>query len=509
MTTPDGAPALRRLRDGSAKLAVWLAIVAIAGSTALRFVIGEGKALWLDETWTAAIAGQPGFGAFWRQVYLDVNAPLYYLVMHLWQAAFGLSNTALRIPGALFGAAAALVIVFSGVKGLSRPARMTWAALVALWIPGVWLSGDARCYTLLLFLATAQTLAFVRLLRRPDRPRAAIWCALAALTILTHYYAALLAGLQGLVYLAWGRERAVRTWPAALIFLPMVAWLAVHVAKIAPFFTPEIAWYRTLRPERLGRVLEYVVGDGKLGLALSGVAVAALVVGLVVDWRGRRWDEPAGPTARLWTAAAVSIVGAALIVAVGMIRPSFTERYLVPFEPGLFLGFALLAQVLARRAPPVYAAVVVAAVAVLWPWASQELRHGWRPYSWERASADLMRAHPQRLVFLWDHPASRILERDQLDMVGGFFFRRAGRAVEVRSIAPQPGMDPNRQILEQAAKPGSAIIWAYDMGVLGTEARVWRPRLSALDPSLKCRNYSRGSVGVLACDRAGSVEVKP
>jgi hypothetical protein len=143
------------------------------------------------------------------------------------------------------------------------------------------------------------------------------------------------------------------------------------------------------------------------------------------------------------------------------------------------------------------------------PWADRDLRHGWRFYEWETASHDLMRGEPKRLVFLWDHPASPILETDQLDSVGGFFFARAGRPVEVRSVVVRDDEDPNPRLLAEAAAPNSAILWAYDVGVRGTAAIRHRPRIEALDPSFRCRDYARGSVGVVACDRAGSVEAKP
>jgi hypothetical protein len=117
-----------------------------------------------------------------------------------------------------------------------------------------------------------------------------------------------------------------------------------------------------------------------------------------------------------------------------------------------------------------------------------------------------MRGDPERLVFLWDHPASAILERDQLEPVGGFFFRRAHRPVEVRAVILKPGENPNRRLVAEAAPERSAVIWAYDVGVRGTAARRFPPRLEALDPRLSCRNYARGSVGVVACDRRGSVE---
>jgi hypothetical protein len=120
-----------------------------------------------------------------------------------------------------------------------------------------------------------------------------------------------------------------------------------------------------------------------------------------------------------------------------------------------------------------------------------------------------MRGHPRRLVFLWDHPAGQILARDQLDMVGGFFFARAGAPIEVRSVVVGAGEDPNARLLAQASEPNSAILWAYDVGVRGTAAIRHRPRIEALDPSFRCRDYARGSVGVVACDRAGAVETRP
>lgn len=485
---------------------VALAAAAIVATTVLRFVIGAGQPLWLDETWTGAIAATHGWGAFWRQVYLDVNGPLYYLVMHLWQGLFGLSDTSLRLPSALFGAAAPLLIAFSGVKGLSRPARLTWAALVAAWIPGIWFSGDARCYALLLLLTTAQTLAFVRLLRAPDTRRALVWCVLAALAVLTHYHAAILAGLQGLAYLAVARGKAIRTWPAALVLVPVAAWLAFHAPRILLFAQPDVAWYRLLRFDRLGRIASYVPGDQALGFALIGIGVAALVLGLVLM---RKPDPTRRPTLVLWLAVGLAAIGAVLVVVMGFLRPSFTDRYLIPFEASLLLGFVLVAQALARRFAWTHAAVIIAAMAVAAPWADREMRHGFRFYNWEIASTDLMKGRPKRLVWLWDHPATPVMETSQLDPVGGFFFARAGQPVEVRSLQIRAGEDPNPRLLAAAAAPDTAILWAYDRGVLGTAAIRHRPNIEALDPSFKCRNYARGSVGVIACDRVGSVEPRP
>jgi hypothetical protein len=497
-------PEARRTVGGWLRLGgVVVAIAAIAAGVLVRFFIAGRQPLWLDETWTAAIAAEPTFGGFWRQVSLDVNAPLYYLVMHLWQAVFGLSDASLRLPGALFGAAAPLAAAFWGVKGLERPARLTWAALIAAWTPGIWLAGDARCYTLLILLSALQTLAFVRMLRRPALGPATAWCAISALAILTHYHAAIPTALEGAAYLAWARARAVRTWPAALLFAPVAAWLAFHLPRIAAFARPDIAWYRLLTVKRLGVLAAYPVGTEALGLTLVAIGGAAVVCYVVL--LGQRRIAPAQPTLRLWLAVGVALCGAAFVVAMGFVRPSFTDRYLVPFVPGLLLGVVLIAQRLARRVPLTYAAVTIAAVGFAVPWTWTELRHGWRYYNWEQASADLMRGRPDKLVFVWDHPASQVLAPDQLTAVGGFFFRRAHVPVEVTTVVLDPKADPNPALVAAARGDRTALIWAYDRGVIGTAARWHLPRLATLDPSLICRNYGRGSVGVLACDRLGSV----
>jgi len=497
----------RDLRGWGSVLACAVAVLALAWAIPVRFFISHGQPLWLDETWTGAIAAQPSFAAVVRQAWLDVNAPLYYGVMHLWAQAFGVSNAALRLPSALFGAAAPLLIVFARGTGLALPLRLTWAALLALWTQGIYLSGEARGYTLLLLLCTASALAYMRLVAAPTLGRAAIWCGLSALAVLTHYHALILAGLQGLAYLAWRRQAALRTWPAALLFLPAFAWLAVHLPRIAEFMRPGVAWYPILNERRLERALAFPLGPPSMLPWLGGVLAVGVVVAAGTLWmirRGRR--ARAQDSLAAWATFGLALVGAAAILAMGFVRPSFTDRYLVPFTPALLLGLTLLAGRIGRGTSLLLIPVAVVFAWAAVPFADTQVREGWRWYNWEVASRDLMRGRPERLVFVWDHPASPVLARDQLEMIGGFFFRRAGAPVEVLPLVLDARSNPNPRVAEALRAPRAALIWAYDRGVIGTAARRFAPRLDSLDPSLICRNYGSGSIGVLACDRVGSVK---
>ena len=483
------------------RITVPLAVAAIALAAVARLFIAQHQPLWLDEAWTGAIASQAHWADVWRQIYWDANAPLYYLFAHVWAGVAGLSNVALRFPSAVFGAAAGLVVALWPAEGLSRKARLTWAAMLALWIPGIWFSGDARCYALLLLLSAAQTIAFARLLQAPDLKRAAIWSGFAALAILTHYHALILAGVQGLAFLAWGRVRAARTWPAALIFLPAFAWLAIHAPRVIAFAQPGVAWYPRLRLAVLPRwSLEFLVGAWPVAAWLAAIAVAAWMLGYIPGARGEREEKPR--TSALWVTAGASALGVAAVIVLGFIRPSFVERYQTPFEPGLMLGVVLIVQALARRWALVYAAVILCFAGAAMPWAWTQALHGWRWYNFEVASDVLMKSDPQRLVFFWDHPATPVEAPGQLDAVGGFFFRRAGRTISVDPGALKPGEEPNARLVAEARAPRTAILWMYDVGVIGTAARSHKPNLMALDPSLACRQLGSGSVGILACDRA-------
>ena len=75
----------------------WAAAIIIAVGIGLRFV-QTPRPLWLDETWTGAIAAQNSLQAVVHQIYNDVNAPLYYLLIHVWSIFFGISNEALCLP---------------------------------------------------------------------------------------------------------------------------------------------------------------------------------------------------------------------------------------------------------------------------------------------------------------------------------------------------------------------------------------------------------------------------
>jgi hypothetical protein len=476
----------------------------MAVALGLEFWLQRGEPLWLDEAWTVGIAGPAPWIDFFHQVYWDVNAPLYYLLMYLWQALFGQSDLAMRAPSLIFAVATPLLIAFSRVESLGRTQRLAWASVMALWFPALCYAQEARCFAMLLFLSTWQTLAFIRLLQAPGTGRAAVWALIGALSILTHYDAIFLGAVQGLVYLAVHRMRAVRTWPAALAFVPAFGWLLYHLPRIVQFAQPGIAWYSVLDLDALTDDLVNQLMGERQGWVLLGVGV--LAVGLRA--LPARRAKPSGreiavkPAAAVWLAALAAVISAATLIGIGFLRPSFAPRYLTPDGPGVMLGVVLVIGAIAgRRAGWAFTLLVIALAAAVSRQMALGERMAPRAYNYERASQLLEKVHPKHLVFLWDHPVDPIEHPEQLAAAGNAFFRRDGLKLIVDPVILKPGEDPNRRLLAGAAPPHSVILWVYDVAVHDTAAADFPPRITTLDPAWTCRPGGGDRFGILACWR--------
>jgi len=477
----ERAPAGRRALIGRPGLSVLALGVVLLVTTALRFTVNRDQPLWLDETWTAMTVSRPTLRDLAHELHQDVNAPLYYLLAWVAAPGLGLSNAALRLPAALFGALAPVVCLWLPDRRLGR----LWCALSALWVAGLIYSQEARCFTLVWALCTASTVAFARLLARPRPGGAALWVGLATLAVLTHYFAAWLALAQAGV-LAWRLGRGVfRLWPAALVALPGLAWLAFHAPRIAEFAALGDSWYPRLTFwTALNLAREAAGSDLLAGLALG--------IGGALLWR--RAGARALPLSPAETAALASVVAAALVLALDLVHPSLTARYLFAFAPGLLLGLAALAlrPDRALRGGPALLVGAFAISAALWA-ATRPVPLS-RNFSWEGASAWIMQTNPARLVFVWDNPTSPIIWPDSMARAGGFFFQRAGRALPADAVT-RLGGDPNAILRPLPAEV--AIIWIYDSTVNGTAAVAHPPDLAA--PGRECRRFGRWWMNVYAC----------
>jgi Dolichyl-phosphate-mannose-protein mannosyltransferase len=508
-----GVPASARSGRSSAwSVAAGLGLaVLLLATTVARFVFRADAPLWMDEVWTGMIASQRSLAGFAHQCYLDVNAPLGYVVAWLWEPIGGLSNQGLRLPSAIFASLAPLVALAPS-RSIPLRERAIWAGLLACWLPGFIFASEARCYALLLCLGVANTLAFTALLRSPGLRPALWWAASSSLLILTHYFAILVVGCQGVAYLIVCRRQAVRTWPALIAFVPALAEMAAHAAVLRHFSAALPATPTSPRWGDLPDALEFVIG----GMPTAWlVALCVLAGALVARLQGKDiWPRTPSAKARndgrLWVVPATALASIVLCVvayqvclAASWARPILVVRYFTAATPGVLLGLALVLGRISDLWRPAPAIVIGAqgliALALLLSGGPKA-----QPISFQRAAEALMKADVSRVEFFYDDRGAGGRDHDAFSQIGGFFFHRAGRPIVSDAVFIKPGLDPNPVLLERAREGGTAILWLYNTDVQWTAATRFPPRISQIDPRWRCHDYGMGAAHALACIQAGA-----
>ena len=481
-------------------MAVAVSIAGIVFGLLARFFARPHSPLWLDENFSGAVAAAPNLAAYVRLVSADVNGPLYYLLLRPWSAVFGISDAGLRSLSLVLSAGAPLAVALAPVRGLTRAERLTWAAMLALWIPGIGYAQSAKPLALAFFLATLQLLAFVNLLGRvkPTIRSAALWVGVSALAIEAHYDVAYIALAEGLVYLGVRRMAAVRTWPSLLLLIPVVIEIGRKLALLTHFTTPGLSWYSLVLPSDFPYIAYYVVGGSAWLPTYPLLCLAFAFLGR--NSEAAEWED--GTRALAWSSLA-GLIAVTAIVTVGAIRPTFTMRYLGPFAPGILLGVFLIFRRMAKGerwvAYPVVIGLAGALVAIWLAKGAPRPDSGIESLNIEQASNNLMRSGVREVAFTWDNPMTHGAPPDIGRAPAEFFFNRAHAKVAVTYVDVGGGEDPNQVLLRAAAPKNAAILWLYDKGVRGTAAILYPPRIGALDPNYSCRQFQFEEVGAMAC----------
>lgn len=484
----------RQLSD--TRIMTGLVMAAILVGSINRIVAGLDAPIWFDETFSAVIASQGGFGDLINWCLNELGGPVYYMLLWTWEKLAGDGDLALRLPSLAAALAAPVLILFAGHP--DRKMRLCWSGICAVWIPGFAIATEARSYALLFLLATVQAIVFLRLLSAPSLRRAGFWVAVTGAIILTHYFGLFISAIQGAIFIVARRGSVVTTWPALLGFAPVILWMLFHLSFLARLGGAGVAWQSVVPPRALWFVPELLFGSFAVGYILcAGMAVAC-----VSRLRG-------GVARQLTPEALVAISGwlaLAVLLGLAMVRPSFTPRYATMVMPAILFGLALWMRSLDRWTP--YGAPIILAMMIAIAFGPlrdrlyvPELDHRYG-FNLQQPSAWLARENPRHLMFLWDNPTGTASDPARLAEVAGYFFQRAGRPVQV-DIAQLPATaDPNPYLIARAARQGAALIWIYDLNVSSTRGRTYPADLRRFAAAgLQCRDFGRLPTTIIACYR--------
>ncbi len=143
-----------------------------------------GRSLWLDEAWVANSVQAPSLsGMFFHTVWLQINPPLFLLLVRGAVRAVGVSNTSLRLVPLALGMLAAVCMLLLARRVLSPAFAVLACALVALHPTAIEFSHSLKQYAGELAGTTVLLLATILYLQRPDRRRFLGLLAAVALTL--------------------------------------------------------------------------------------------------------------------------------------------------------------------------------------------------------------------------------------------------------------------------------------------------------------------------------------
>ena len=324
--------------------------------------------LWRDELASWSFAGRPVSNLIASARQTGATQLAYYLLLHVWMAAFGDSADAMRSLSVLAMAGAAACVALVGRRLAGARAGLV-AGLVFALVPSVSrFAQEVRFYA---FAVLVATLATLMLLRALDRPSALRWLGYATSLALLGYIdlvaLSVVAGHAAGAALRWWQDRDRRP----LWFLLAVAGgLAVCLPMIVVGSAQaknQIQWI--VRPDLdltdfafFGRNLFY-----------STSVAAALIIVALLAW-AVAWREAA-----FMTAIAVGPVAAVWLVSQGSYS-YFFPRYLL-FTVG---AWAILAGIGLSRLDARIAVVAVLVIAILGAGDQQVVRepgaHNWPSY---------------------------------------------------------------------------------------------------------------------------------
>lgn len=299
----------------------------------------------------------------------EISPPLYFVLAWIC-TQFGSASELIRIPALVSGLASIPLVFLLARRLFGASAGLVAAALMALNPFMIYYSTEARSYSLAIAFLLGSTLAMLIAAERRSIAWWALYAALVALAMYSHYTALFVLGAQ-LLWLLWARPRArkpalIATAVAAVAYLP---WLS---GALADADSPTVNILSALQGDgirvKLDAIANWSFGypyestdriPGELALVLGIAAVG--VLSAAAAWRLLRALGRKGPGIERDLKEALVLAGA-----LALATPVAEAAILLAGGTDLFGarnldlasgGFAILLSGLALMAGPVAAAV--------------------------------------------------------------------------------------------------------------------------------------------------------
>jgi mannosyltransferase len=322
-----------------------LLILAIA--LFLRIFMLSRQSLWLDEVASWWFAKQPLHKVLQSE---PTNPPFYYFLLHFWIRYFGTSEAALRSLSILPSLFSVWLLYILARRLFDRGIAFIAAAYQAVSTFQIYYAQEARCFSLLVALLLLATLYLWKALESDSvRSRVlffAVYAALSALALYTHFIAIFFLAGQGL-YVLFRRPKQVLAagssmFVSLLLFSP---WLVTMLRAAAGGGQTARRYLLLKLPQAY---FSFLYGDSLIPLDDEAVrhipetlranwlilTAALLSVAMLIPFllkACKRWGD------RMVFLLVMAFVPVLLAFLVSFKVMLFDERYLIPASPFLYV----------------------------------------------------------------------------------------------------------------------------------------------------------------------------
>jgi mannosyltransferase len=326
----------------------------LVGVTWLAFVLRvlglDSQSLWRDEVDAIRFAMEPLSHLLRIFIEPGQNGPLYYLLLRPWLTLSGQSGFALRLLSVVFGVLAVPLIDRLARRLLpSLPVVGLLAALLTATSPYlVWYGQEGKMYAAVVFLVLLSMDRFLTAVEQGGWQRWLIYVVVTSAVFYVHLLAALIIPVQGILFLLLKRQAPRADWRPWLVsmavltlpYLPLLVWqvpLLLQPAATGFQFAPLHQMFFSLFVSYSFGVVQRAVWW--TAALFVGLLLAAGLMRRACGWHGVAWAGLLG-----WL-----LVPPAGLFLITLVRPLFTDRYLIFVTPAYLLLLALGIVVVASR----------------------------------------------------------------------------------------------------------------------------------------------------------------
>ena len=303
----------------------------------------------LDEPFSIFYA-QQDFSEMWVMFSNENNPPLHFMLLHYWMELFGNSPWSVRSLSLLFSVLAIPVIWTLGRKILTTPYAVLFVLFFILGSFNHYHAVEARVYSLFVLLFALVFLELYKMLfdDRKSFRKLAFWN---ALLLYSHYLGGFVIVTELLILLIFFRKMTLRKWGSVGISLVIsgilyIPGIQLFFSRIEHFsgkgtWVPEAHW-----TELYGNIVRFcnskwaVVALGAAGLICAVVALKKNRAEIFTKIKSSKV---------LFVTLAFAIPYLGLFVMSKVFQPVFLDRYLLFTTVPLFLGMALLLEIVSDK----------------------------------------------------------------------------------------------------------------------------------------------------------------